>query len=316
MIDRRSFLGASLAVAAGAARAQGRVMRIVIPFAAGGVQDILARSLSNELGAALGASVIVENRAGAGGTIGTAFVAKAAPDGNTLVLAAASHNINGSLHAKLAYDPQKDFTPIAHIGNAGYVLMLHPEVPAKTAGEYIRYARANPGKLNYATAGIGSATHLSMAYFNGLAGIDVVHVPLKATGEAVNEVLSGRAQAVIAANIGALPFANDKRIRLVGVTSGKRSKFLPGLPTIAETLPGYQATSWYGVFVTTGTPESIIKRLYNEIAAMVKRPEMIDKMAGLGIEPEGTGPQEFVRQIREEHARWARTIKLAKVPLQ
>ena len=310
MIDRRSFLGASLAVAAGAARAQGRVMRIVIPFAAGGVQDILARSLSNDLGAALGASVIVENRAGAGGTIGTAFVAKAAPDGNTLVLAAASHNINGTLHAKLAYDPQKDFTPIAHIGNAGYVLMLHPEVPAKTAGEYIRYARANPGKLNYATAGIGSATHLSMAYFNGLAGIDVVHVPLKATGEAVNEVLSGRAQAVIAANIGALPFANDKRIRLVGVTSGKRSKFLPGLPTIAETgLPGYEFDSWFGLLGPAGMPAVEVERIHGAMAKLLRDPALLERLDKQGIEPHALSVPEFTRLLAGDFERMARVVK-------
>ena len=150
----------------------------MVPFAPGGVQDILARSLSTELGLALGQTVIVENKPGAGGTVGTGFVAKSAPDGGTLVMAAASHNISGSLYPRLAYDPQKDFAPIAHIGTAGYVLIIHPDVPAKNAAEFIRYARANPGKMNYATAGVGSATHLSMAYFNGLAGTpEIVVVP-------------------------------------------------------------------------------------------------------------------------------------------
>ena len=157
--------------------------------------------------------MIVENRTGAGGTIGTASVAKAAPDGHTLILAAASHTINGSLYAKLPYDPIGDFTGVAHIGTVGYVLMVSAALAARTVAEFVDYARANPGRLNYATAGNGSATHLSMAYFAGLAGIDLVHVPYKATNEAVNEVLAGRSHAVIAANIGALGFVRDARVR-------------------------------------------------------------------------------------------------------
>ena len=214
-----SSLGMAMLSAVGLAQAQStKTVRIVVPFASSGVQDTLARALSQEMGAALGQTVIVENRAGAGGTIGTGYVARAEADGTVMVAAAASHNIAGSLYTKLAYDPQKDFTPLAHIGSASYVLMVHPDVPVKTAAEYIRYAKANPGKMNYATAGVGSATHLSMAYFNGLAGIDVVHVPLKATGEAINEVISGRAQAVIAASIGALSRVMVTRIG--GLTNG------------------------------------------------------------------------------------------------
>jgi len=174
-----------------------KVARLVVPFAPGGVQDLSARALSTELGVALDPTVIIDNKPGTGGMVGTGFVAKSAPDSGAMVLAAASHNIAGSLYTKLAYDPQKDFAPMAHIGTADYVLMVHPDVPAKTAAEYIRHAKANPGKMNDATAGVGSATHLSMACFNGLSGIDLVQVPLKATGEAINEVISGRAQAVI-----------------------------------------------------------------------------------------------------------------------
>ena len=190
---------AALALISAQAQAQ-PVTRIVVPFAAGGVQDIVARSFNAELGALLGRTVIVENRAGAGGTIGTGSVAKSAPDGQTLILAAASHTIAGSLYSRLPYDPLKDFTPIAHIGNVDYVLLISAAVPAKSVAEFVSYAKANPGKLNYASAGNGSATHLAMAYFSSLAGIEMVHVPYKATGEAVNEVLAGRAQAVIAAN--------------------------------------------------------------------------------------------------------------------
>src|SRR4051794_11591029 len=223
-------LAAMLLIVAGAVQAQ-PVTKIVVPFAAGGVQDIVARSFNAELGALLGRSVIVENRAGAGGTIGTGFVAKSAPDGQTLILAAASHTIAGSLYSKLPYDPLKDFTPIAHLGNVDYVLMISAAVPAKTVAEFIAYAKANPGKLNYASAGNGSATHLSMAYFCAMAGIETVHVPYKATGEAVNEVLAGRAQAGIAADIGALPDAEDAPVRLLGPARQQRPEVPPQPPS-------------------------------------------------------------------------------------
>lgn len=312
MMQRRDFLGTSLALTAGSALAQAnpKIARIVVPFAPGGVQDILARSISTELGLALGQTVIVENRPGAGGTVGTGYVAKSPPDSGAMVLAAASHNIAGTLYTKLAYDPQKDFTPMAHIGTADYVLMIHPEVPAKTAAEYIRYAKANPGKMNYATAGVGSATHLSMAYFNGLAGIDVVHVPLKATGEAINEVISGRAQAVIAASIGALAFAKDSRIRLISVTSPKRSRYLPEVPTIAESgLPGYQFDSWFGLLGPAGTPAADVNRVNAAIAKLLKDPVILERLDKQGIEPLALSNADFAKLLAVDYKRMAEVVK-------
>ena len=312
MLHRRDFLAASLALSAGAALAQGnsRVIRIVVPFAAGGVQDLLARALSTEFGMALGQTVIIDNKPGAGGTVGTGFVAKSAPDSGAMVLAAASHNIAGSLYTKLNYDPQKDFVPMAHIGTADYVLMIHPDVPAKTAAEYIKYAKANPGKMNYATAGVGSATHLSMAYFNGLAGIDVVHVPLKATGEAINEVISGRAQAVIAASIGALAFAKDSRIRLIGMTSPKRSRYLPDIPTIAESgLPGYQFDSWFGLLGPAATPASEVNRINTAMATLLKDPVVLARLDKQGIEPLAMTNPDFARLLAIDYERMAKVVK-------
>ena len=311
MTQRRQFLGAALALSGSAAFAQApRVTKIVVPFAAGGVQDILARAISNELGTALNTSVIVENRPGAGGTVGTGFTAKAAPDGNTMILAAASHNIAGSLYSKLAYDPQKDFTPIAHIGSAGYVLMIHPDVPARTAAEFNRYARANPGKMNYATAGIGSATHLSMAYFCGLAGIDMVHVPLKATGEAINEVLSGRAHAVIAASIGALAFVKDSRIRLLGVTSLKRSKYLPEVASLAESgLPGYEFDSWFGLLGPAGVAKAEAERVNSAMSVLLKSPVILERLDKQGIEPHALTPEAFAQLLKADYARMAQVVK-------
>jgi tripartite-type tricarboxylate transporter receptor subunit TctC len=315
MMQRREILASSLGMAmlsaVGLAQAQStKTVRIVVPFAPGGVQDILARSISVELGAALGQTVIVDNRAGAGGTIGTGFVARAEADGSAMVMAAASHNIAGSLYTKLAYDPQKDFAPLGHIGSASYVLMVHPDVPAKTAAEYIRYAKANPGKMNYATAGVGSATHLSMAYFNGMAGIDVVHVPLKATGEAINEVISGRAQAVIAASIGALAFAKDSRIRLLGVTSPKRSKYLPDLPTLAESgLPGYQFDSWFGLLGPAAVPAEQANRINAAVSKLLKDPAILDRLDKQGIEPRDMSNADFGKLLAADYVRMAQVVK-------
>jgi len=313
-MDRRGFVssvvGSGLGVAGGRLAAQGRTIRVVVPFAAGGVQDILARSISNDLRAALGQTVVVENRPGAGGTVGTGAVAKAEADGTVMVLAAASHNIAASLYPKLAYDPLKDFTPLAHIGTASYVLMIHPGIPARTVAEYIAYAKANPGKLNYATAGNGSATHLSMAYFNGLAGIDVVHVPLKATGEAINEVISGRAHAVIAASIGALAFANDSRLRLLGSTSPERSKFLPTLPTIAESgLPSYQFDSWFGLLGPAGIPAAEADRINAAIGQLLRDPAILERLDRQGVEPRAMSNADFARLLAADARRMASVVK-------
>ena len=322
-IQRRTLIARGLAAGALSAlglqvQAQsGKPVRIIVPFAPGGVQDILARSISNELAAALGQTVIVEIRAGAGGTVGTGQVAKMDADGSAMVMAAASHNIAGSLYTRLAYDPQKDFVPYAHIGTASYVLMVHPDVPAKTAAEFIRHAKANPGKMNYATAGMGSATHLAMAYFCGLAGIDVVHVPLKATGEAINEVISGRAQAVIAASIGALAFAKDSRLRLLGVTSLKRSKHIPDLPTIAESgLPGYEFDSWFGLLGPAATPPAASGRINDAVGRLLKDPVILERLDKQGIEPRAISNADFAKLLAADYLRMAQVVRTSGAKLE
>ena len=298
-----------LALAATSAAAQSNVIRIVVPFAAGGVQDIVARSLNAELGAALGRSVIVENRPGAGGTVGTGSVAKSTPDGTTLVLAAASHTIAGSLYSKLAYDPIADFTGVAHIGSVDYVLMIHADVPAKTVREFIAYGKSNPGKLNYATAGNGSATHLSMAYFAGLAGIEMVHIPFKATGEAVNEVLAGRAHAVIAANIGALPYVKDARVRMLGATGAQRSKFLPELPAIAESLPGYEFDSWIALLAPAATPRAFVEQVNAAMTGLLKDPVILGRLDKQGVVPQAMSPDALNALLRADFQKMARVVK-------
>jgi tripartite-type tricarboxylate transporter receptor subunit TctC len=288
------------------------VVHIVVPFAAGGVQDILARTIAPELSALIGKTVVVENRTGAGGTIGNALVAKSAPDGNTLLLSAASHTITGHVYSNLPYHPLDDFTAVAHIGTVDYVLMVNAKLPAKTVAELVTYARANPGKLNYASAGSGSATHLSMAYFANLTGIDMVHVPYKATNEAVNEVLAGRADAVIASTIGALGFTKDARVRMLGVTGVARSKFVPELPTIAESgVPGYAFDSWMGLLGPAGIPKPALDALNGAVAKILKNPAALERLDKQGVVPRALTPEAFAALLREDYARMGRIVKSA-----
>ena len=305
-----------LSLCAAATHAQ-QVVRIVVPFAAGGVQDILARTIAPELGPLIGKTVVVENRAGAGGTIGNALVAKSAPDGNTLLLAAASHTITGHVYAKLPYHPLEDFTAVAHVGTVDYVLIVNAKLPAKTVAELVAYAKANPGKLNYATAGGGSATHLSMAYFASVTGIDMVHVPYKATNEAVNEVLAGRADAVIASTIGALGFTKDARVRMLGVTGAQRSKFVPELPTIAESgVPGYAFDSWMGLLGPAGIPKATLDALNGAVAKILQNPATLERLDKQGVMPRALSPEAFAALLREDYARMGRIVKAAGAKIE
>ena len=305
----RIFLAALMALFSGFSFGQSNVMHIVVPFGAGGVQDILARAISSELGAALGKSVIVENRPGAGGTIGTGYVAKSAPDGNTLALSAASHTIARSLYAKLPYDPIADFTGVAHIGTVDYVLIVNAELKARDTKEFIALLKANPGRYNYASAGNGSATHLSMAYFNALAGTEMVHVPYKSTGEAVNEVGAGRAQAVISATIGAIPFAKDPRMRLLGVTGAKRSKYLPELPTIGEALPGYVFDSWLGLVGPAAMPRATADRINAAMQKVLEDPVVLDRLSKQGVDPKAMSVDEFNALLKADAEKMAKVVK-------
>lgn len=284
-------------------------IKIIVPFSPGSVQDALARSFSNELGASLGEAVIVENKAGAGGTVGTGIVSKSAPDGYTFLLAAASHNINGSLFNKLSFDPIRDFTGAAYIGTSSYIMMTNAEFPAKSVAEFVALAKANPGQYNYASAGNGSASHLAMAYFDSLAGIQLVHIPTKGTGDAITELLAGRAQAVIAANVAALPFSNDPRIRFLGVSSEKSSPFVPGVPPIGNTVKGYVFDSWFGLLAPAGTPNTVITKIQSEMAKLLKQPEIMERMRRQGIEIGSLSPADFNQLLVRDYVRMANVVK-------
>src|SRR6266513_5441572 len=287
----------------------GKVIRIVVPFAAGGAREVLARTFYSELGAALGVTAIIDNRPGAGGAIGTASVARAAPDGQTLIFAASSHNVTALLGANPAYDPIRAFAAVANIGMQGYVLMASAAVPAKTVAEFVEYAKANPGRLNYASAGHGSSGHLAMAYFASLAKLDMVHIPFKSTQDATNDVLAARSHALVVPNVGAIPFAKDGRMRLLGVSSKRRSAFLPGVPPVAESLPGYEFDSWFGLLAPAKTPKAVIARINAAATKLLREPVILARLAGQGVDPRPLSPEAFERLIREDYEDMAKVVK-------
>jgi len=307
---RRAALALVLAATAASPAFAERVIRIVVPFGPGAVQDTVARTFSQELGQALGATVLVENKPGAGGTIGTAQVAKAPGDGNTLLLAAASHTLAGHLYSKLPYDPIKDFTGAAFLGNSGYVIAAPSNLGVNTLGDYVKLLKSKPGQLNYASAGNGSATHLGMAYFLAKAGAEMQHVPMKSTGDAVTEVLAGRAQGVTSALIGLTPFKQDPRIKLLAYTGPQRSHFLPDLPTAAEAgVPGFKFESWIGVLAPASTPKAEVDKLNAAVRKVLALPQVQERLKNLGVESGSMSVDEFQKLLRADYEQAAILVK-------
>ena len=287
-----------------------RVIRIVVPFGPGAVQDTVARTFSNELGQLLGATVVIDNRAGAGGTIGTASVAKSAPDGNTLVMAAASHTLAGHMYAKLGYDPIKDFAPVSMLGYSGYVIAAPASMGVSNLADYIRLVKSKPKQLNYASAGNGSATHLGMASFLAKAGLEMQHIPMKSTGDAVNEVLADRVQGVTGATIGLVGFRQDSRVKLLAYTGSKRSKFLPDVPTVSESgLTGFRFDSWFGLLAPAGTPKVEIDKINAAFQKAIADPAVQDRLARVGLEVSTASPEEFLAILRADWESAAAIVK-------
>ena len=284
---RQVLLAGLLAGGAGAAWAQvgGNVSRIIVPFAPGGAREMPARAIQQALSRETGQNWIIEAKPGAGGAIGTALVAHAAPDGKTLLMAASNHFVIAALGARPFYDPVKEFAPVANIGNQSYVLMVNANLPVKTTAEFIEYARSKPGVLNYNSAGIGSSTHLAMAYFARAAGLDMQHVPYKGTAEAANDVSGGRGHAVIVPTAGVGVYLQDARLRVVGVTSARRSTLLPQFPTLAESgLPGFHFESWFGLLAPAGTPQPVLEKLNAAVNKIVTTQEVRERLTKLGVE--------------------------------
>ena len=283
---RQLMVAALLSAGLGKAFAQsGGVSRIIVPFAPGGAREMPARAIQQELSQETGQNWIIESKPGAGGAIGTAFVSKAAPDGKTLLMAASSHFVTAAMGARPFYEPVKEFAPVANIGNQSYILMVNANVPVKTAGEFIQYAKSKPGVLNYNSAGVGSSTHLAMAYFAKTADIDMVHVPYKGTAEAVTDVSGGRGNAVIVPTAGVGVYLQDTRLRIIGITSKKRSPLLPNTPTLAESgLTGFQFESWFGLLAPAATPLAIQEKLNAAVNKIIVNKDVKERLLALGMD--------------------------------
>ncbi|HWI80607.1 tripartite tricarboxylate transporter substrate binding protein [Ramlibacter sp.] len=307
---RAGALALALAAAAAPALAADRIIRIIVPYGPGAVQDTVARTFNSELGQVLGATVIVENRPGAGGTVGTAAVAKAPPDGNTLVLAAASHTLAGHLYSKLPYHPQKDFVGVSYLGYSGYVIAAPGDLGVNNLADYLKLIKSKPAQLNYASAGNGSATHMGMAYFLSKAGLQMQHVPMKSTGDAVNEVLAGRVQGVCSALVGLAAFKQDPRIKLLAYTGPQRSKFLPDLPTVAEAgVPGYKFDSWIGLLGPAGMPKAEVDRINAAVQKVLATPAVQQRLSLLGIEYAPMPSADFQKLLAEDWEAGAALVK-------
>lgn len=286
MNRRQLILAAVAAGLADAAQAQsGGVGRIIVPFGAGGAREMPARAIQQELSKELDQNWIIEAKPGAGGAIGTVAVARAAPDGKTLLMAASSHFVTAAMGARPFYDPVKEFTPVANIGNQSYILMVNANLPVKTAADFVRHAKANPGALNYNSAGVGSSTHLAMAYFAKFAGLDMLHVPYKGTQEAVTDVTGGRGHAVIVPTAGVGVYLQEPRLRVIGLTANKRSSLLPQIPTLAESgVQGFVFESWFGLLAPAGTPAPVVEKINAAVNKVIAVKEVRDRLHQLGID--------------------------------
>ncbi len=297
----RSLLAAAAALAFSTSAQAERLIRIVVPFGAGATQDTVARTFSNELGQALGATVVVENRAGAGGSLGTSQVAKAPPDGNTLVLAAASHNLASHLYGKLPYDAQKDFVGVSFLGRTGYVVGVPAASGITSLQALLQRAKDKPGALNYASAGNGSASHLAAALLAARAGVQLQHIPMKSTGDAVNELLAARVELVTGATIGMLAFQNDPRVKLLAYSGQQRSRFLPDVPTVAEAgIPGYAFDSWLGLLAPAGTPPAEVERINAAVRKVLAEPAVQERLARVGVEAGTLPAAQFQQLLRDD----------------
>jgi tripartite-type tricarboxylate transporter receptor subunit TctC len=285
-------------------------IRIVIPYPPGGGTDIVIRAVSGRLSERLGQPVVVDNRGGATGTIGSESVAHAAPDGYTLLAHTnAGITILPHLNKKLPYDPIRDFAPVTMAASSPYLMIVNPKVPATTVAQFIALAKAKPGEMNYASSGNGASTHLAGLLFCQMAGVNMVHIPYKGSGPATTELLAGQVQMRFSSIPPVLQHVRSGRLRALAVTSTKRFALVPDVPTVAETVPGFEVLSWYGVFAPAGTPASIVKRLNADFAAALNSPDVKALLATDGSEVVASSPEYFGKAIKAEYARWAPVVK-------
>ena len=292
-----------------------RPIRLIVPFAPGGGTDIVGRSIAQKMSETLAQSVVVDNRPGAGGTIGAEMAVRATPDGYTLIMVSGSYGTNAALY-NLPYDPINDIQPIAMIGESGFVVVVHPAVPAKNIAELVSLAKAKPGSLNYGSTGTGGITHLATELFELMSATKMTHVPYKGTGPALNALLGNQHQVMFAAIPAAVPHVKGGRLRGLAVSTQKPSNALPGVPTVGETVKGYDVVLWYGVWGPKGLPKDIVGVWNKGIADALQAKELQDRMANEGLEPAGGTPEQFRAVIRRDVERWKRVVKEAKITVQ
>lgn len=294
-----------------------RPVTIVVPFAAGGTTDLVARPIAQALSEKLGQPVVVENKAGAGGTLAAGLVAKAPADGYTVFLATVAHTMAPGLYKSLPYDFEKDFEPVTLAAQVPNVLIVHPSVPAKTVGELIAYIKANPGKVNFGSAGPGSTEHMSGELFRAMLGADMVHVPYKGGAPMMTDLIAGQIQMAIETSGSALPHIQAGTVRALAVSTAQRSPFFPELPTLAESgLAGYDVTTWYGFMVPKGTPPAVRDRLVREIGAVLKEPAVAARLKDMAAVPGGQPPAEVAAFIAAETAKWRKVAKDAGAKIE
>ena len=294
-----------------------RTVKMVVPFPAGGPTDILARVLAQKLAERWGQPVIVDNKPGAGGAIGSDLVAKAAPDGYTLLMATSSTHSIGPALQKLPYDPVRDFAPVGQVSNATNVLLVSPKLGVTSVKELIALAKSKPGQLNFASSGVGTIPHLTAEKFNLMAGVDLQHVPYKGTGLSIPDLANGQVAVLFDSIVTALNYVKTGNVRALAISSPKRTPLAPDLPTMAEAgLPGFESETWFGLFAPAGTPKDIIARISADTASALKAPDVRERFAAAGAEPVGSTPEQFAERTRADTARWAEVIKAAHVKVE
>ena len=311
-------IAACAALASGAVCAQAypaKVVRVVVPFAPGGGSDITARQIAQKLSESLGQQFVVDNRGGAAGLIGMELTAKSPPDGYTIMVMSGSFSATPATH-KPAFDPINNIIAVAEVGYTPFVVSVHPSLPSKNAKELIALARSKPGELVYASSGIGGLTHMATELMNVMAKIKMVHVPYKSTGAAMADLLAGRCQLIVGSLLPTTPHFKTGKLRPLAVTTAKRWYSLPDVPTLGDTLPGYEVELWFGVMAPKGTPRPILDRLNGAINKIIQEPDMKKNLDGQGMVPSGGSPEKFDKRIRGDYDRWVRVVRDANIKVE
>lgn len=290
-----------------------RAIRLIVPFPPGGAVDIIGRMLSAKLGEVLGQQIVVDNRPGGGQLIATQLAAKATPDGYTLFLAGATHGINPGLRKKLPYDSIKDFAPITLIADSPLIFAAHPSLSVSNIRELVALAKSRPGRINYASSGPGTGGHLSVELLKWMTGIDLVHIPYKGAGPALTDLIGGQVQMMCTSPLPALPHVKSGRLVALAMTSRSRSRAAPEIPTVAESVPGYESTLWYALLAPAATPQAIVRKVHAETTKVLKLPEVTEQLLALGADPIGNSPQELTKFLQTEIDRWTKLIRQANI---